>query len=99
SQEEVALLIDSALTPFHRLLLMVLYATGVRRTELTRLKVCDVDSKRMVIHIRGGKGRKDRDVMLSPVLLEALREYWRGLKHKPVDWLFPGTHAHTADVP
>jgi len=98
SQEEVARLIDSALTPFHRLLLMVLYATGMRRAELTQLKVSDVDSKRMVIHIRG-KGRKDRDVMLSSVLLAALREYWHGLKHKPSDWLFPGTSAHAADFP
>jgi integrase/recombinase XerD len=98
SQEEVARLIDSALTPFHRLLLMVLYATGMRRAELTQLKVSDVDSQRMVIHIRG-KGRKDRDVMLSPVLLAALREYWHGLKHKPSDWLFPGTSAHAADFP
>jgi len=99
SQEEVARLIDSALTPFHRLLLMVLYATGMRRAELTRLKITDVDSQRMVIHIHGGKGRKDRDVMLSPVLLAALREYWHGLKHKPSDWLFPGTSAHAADFP
>ena len=98
SQEEVARLIDSALTPFHRLLLMVLYATGMRRAELTQLKVSDVDSKRMVIHIRG-KGRKDRDVMLSPVLLAALREYWHGLKHKSSHWLFPGTSAHAADFP
>ena len=60
SQEEVAQLIDSALTPYHRTLLMTLYATGVRRAELTRLKVTDVDSKRMVIHVQGGKGRKDR---------------------------------------
>jgi integrase/recombinase XerD len=59
SQEEVAQLIDSALTPYHRTLLMTLYATGVRRAELTRLKVTDVDSKRMVIHVQGGKGRKD----------------------------------------
>jgi site-specific recombinase XerD len=99
SQEEVARLIDSALTPFHRILLMTLYAAGMRRAELTGLKVSDVDSKRMVIHIRGGKGRKDRDVMLSPVLLAALREYWRVLKHKPADWLFPGTHVHAADCP
>jgi len=99
SQEEVAQLIDSALTPFHRILLMTLYATGIRRAELTGLKVTDVDSKRMVIHIRGGKGRKDRDVMLSPVLLAALREYWRSLKRKPSGWLFPGTSAHAADFP
>ena len=70
SQEEVSKLIDSARTPFHRILLMTLYATGVRRAELARLKITDVDSQRMVIHIQGGKGRQDRDVMLSPILLE-----------------------------
>jgi integrase len=48
----------------------------------------------MVIHIRGGKGRKDRDVMLSPKLLDALRVYWRGLRRKPTDWLFPGNRWH-----
>jgi integrase len=53
---------------------MSLYATGARRAELTHLKVSDIDSQRMVVHIRGGKGRKDRDVMLSPKLLTALRE-------------------------
>ena len=53
-------------TPYHRTLLMTLYATGVRRAELTHLKVSDIDSQRMVIHVQGGKGRKDRDVMLSP---------------------------------
>jgi integrase/recombinase XerD len=70
SQEEVTRLIDSALTPYHRTLLMTLYATGVRNAELTHLKVRDIDSKRMVIHVQGGKGRTDRDVMLSPKLLE-----------------------------
>ncbi len=60
SREEVAQLINAALTPFERTLLMTLYATGVRRAELTHLKVGDIDSKRMVIHVQGGKGRKDR---------------------------------------
>jgi len=97
SQDEVARLIDGALTPFHRIVLMTLYATGLRRAELTRLQVADIDSERMVIHVLGGKGRKDRDVMLSPKLLEALREYWRSLQHKPRTWLFPGGkwHNHT----
>ena len=76
---------------------MTLYATGARRAEVARLKVSDIDSQRMVVHIQGGKGRKDRDVMLSPVLLEALREYWRRLK--PKTWLFPGNRAHTAPRP
>jgi site-specific recombinase XerD len=97
SQDEVARLIDSALTPVHRMVLMSLYATGLRRAELTRLKVKDIDTERMVIHVLGGKGRKDRDVMLSPKLLAELRQYWRGLKHKPRTWLFPGGrwHSHT----
>lgn len=99
SQEEVARLIDSAPTPFHRIVLMTLYATGVRRAELARLKIRDVDSQRMVIHIQGGKGRQDRDVMLSPRLLDALRKYWRGLKRKPTQWLFPGGCSHTANRP
>jgi site-specific recombinase XerD len=99
SPEEVAHLIDSARSRFHRLLLMALYGTGARRAELARLEIPDINSQRMVIHIRGGKGRQDRDVMLSPTLLAALRDYWRGLKHKPTRWLFPGGPSHTADRP
>jgi integrase/recombinase XerD len=99
SQEEVARLIDAARTPYHRTLLMTLYGTGVRRSELTHLKVRDIDSQRMVIHVQGGKGRKDRDVMLSPKLLEELREHWRQLKRKPSLWLFPGNRRHTGDTP
>jgi len=90
SQEEVAQLIEAAPTPFYRTILMTLYGTGVRRTELTRLKVSDIDSQRMVVHIQGGKGEQDRDVMLSPVLLEELRAHWQRLRKKSV-WLFPGT--------
>jgi integrase/recombinase XerD len=99
SPEEVAQLIDAALTPYHHTLLMMLYATGVRRAELARLKVSDVDSKRMVIHVQGGKGRKDRDVLLSPKLLEELREHWRRLRRKPSVWLFPGNRHHSGDRP
>ena len=99
SQEEVARLIDAASTPFHRTLLMTLYATGLRRAEVTHLKASDIDSKRMVIHVRGGKGRKDRDVMLSPKLLEQLRQHWRRLRRKTSNWLFPGNRWHTADHP
>ena len=99
SQDEVARLIDAAVTPFHRIVLMTLYATGVRRAELTHLKVSDIDSQRMVIHVQGGKGRKDRDVMLSPKLLEALRAHWRGLRRKPGTWLFPGNRWHTGKEP
>jgi len=99
SQDEVAKLIDAAYTPFHRIVLMTLYATGVRRAELAHLKVSDIDSQRMVIHVQGGKGRKDRDVMLSPKLLEALRAHWRSLRRKPAEWLFPGNRWHTANHP
>ena len=99
SPEEVAHLIDSARTRFHRIVLMTLYGTGARRAELTRLQIPDIDSRRMVIHIRGGKGRQDRDVMLSSTLLEALRDYWRGLRRKPTCWLFPGGRWHTAKDP
>lgn len=97
SQEEVARLIDSAAIPFHRILLMTLYATGARRAELARLQISDIDSQRMIVHIRGGKGRKDRDVMLSSKLLEALRDYWRW--RKPKVWLFPGGRWHTDNHP
>src|SRR6202451_853683 len=99
SQEEVARLIESADTPFHRILLMTMYATGARRAETARLKVSDIDSKRMVVHIREGKGGKDRDVMLSPKLLAELRAYWRGLRRKPKAWLFPGKRWHTSRHP
>src|SRR5713226_5958083 len=99
SPEEVARLIDSSQTQFHRIVLMTLYGTGARRAELARLQIPDIDSRRMVIHIRGGKGRQDRDVMLSPTLLEALRDYWRGLKRKPTEWLFPGGSRHTSHRP
>src|ERR1700740_98075 len=99
SQEEVARLIDAALTPYHRTLLMTLYATGVRRAELTHLKVSNVDSKRMVIHVQGGKGRKDRDVLLSPRLLDELKRHWCRLRRKSSVWLFPGNRWHTGDTP
>ena len=86
SPEEVAQLIDAASNLQARAILMLLYSTGIRRSELVRLRVEDIDSKRMVIHIRQGKGGKDRDVPLCPKLLETLREYWRW--RKPKTWLF-----------
>ena len=82
-------MIDGTTNLMHRTLLMVLYGTGVRRTELSLLQVADIDSKRMVIHIRQGKGSSDRDVPLSPKLLEALREHCRW--KKPGNYLFPST--------
>jgi site-specific recombinase XerD len=98
SPEEVALLIDSAKNLMHRAILMTLYATGLRRAELCRLRVADIDSERMMIHVREGKGGRDRDVLLSPKLLKTLREYWRWMK--PKTWLFPGmVNNWRADVP
>lgn len=92
SPEEVTRLIESAPNLMHRTILMVLYGTGIRRTEAARLKVSDIDSERMVIHIRQGKGSRDRDVPLTPKLREALREYWRW--KRPKIYLFPGTSGH-----
>ena len=88
SREEIARLIDGANNLMYRAILMTLYSTGMRRSEVCRLQVSDIDSARDVIHIRGGKRRRDRDVPLSPKLLETLREYWRWMK--PKTWLFPG---------
>lgn len=99
SQEEVARLIDAACTPCHRIVLMTLYATGARNAELTHLKVSDIDSQRMVVHIQGGKGREDRDVMLSPKLLVALRANWRHFHRKSSTWLFLGNRHHNGDSP
>jgi integrase/recombinase XerD len=72
----------------HRALLMTAYAAGLRISEVVALRVEDIDSRRMVIRVRQGKGRKDRYVMLSTRLLEILRQYWKAAR--PSDWLFPG---------
>src|SRR6516165_9062106 len=98
SPEEVTQLIDSASNLYRRTLLMTLYSTGTRRAELCRLQVNDIDSRRMMIRIQQGKGRRDREVPLSPRLLETLRVYWRWMK--PRTFLFPGTvKGCRADVP
>jgi integrase/recombinase XerD len=89
TREEAIRMIDSASNLFHRAMLITMYSTGMRRAELCRLKVEDIDSTRMIIHIRQGKGGKDRDVPLSPKTLETLREYWRWMR--PKTYMFPGT--------
>jgi site-specific recombinase XerD len=96
SPEQVTCLLDGAATLRDRVMLMTLYSTGMRRAELCHLKVADIDSERMVIHIRQGKCRRDRDVPLSPTLLDTLREYWRW--KKPKSYLFPG-QGRRADQP
>jgi integrase/recombinase XerD len=98
SPEEVTRLIDAACNLYHRTLLMTLYSTAVRRAELCRLKVQDIDSQRMMIRINQGKGGRDREVPLSPKLLETLRVYFRWMR--PTLFLFPGTvKGVRADVP
>jgi site-specific recombinase XerD len=67
---------------------MLIYSAGLRRSEAAHLLVSDIDSERMTITIRQGKWQKDRVVMLSPVLLQTLQQYWR--YERPKVWLFPG---------
>jgi integrase/recombinase XerD len=92
SPDEVTRMIEAAPSLLHRTILMVLYATGIRRTEASLLKVSNIDSERMVIHVRQGKGSRDRDVPMTPKLLQALREYWRW--KRPKIYLFPSTAGH-----
>ena len=92
SPEEVTRLIEAAPNLLHRTILMVLYGTGIRRTEASLLKVSDIDSERMVIHVHQGKGSRDRDVPMTPKLLDILREYWRW--KRPKVYLFPSTSGH-----
>jgi integrase/recombinase XerD len=100
SHEEVRRLLECAGSPLHRICLLMLYATGMRREELVRLKIGDIDSDRMLLRIRQGKGKKDRDVMLSPRLPQELRDYWRSANPKPKTYLFPGKGPHrNANVP
>jgi site-specific recombinase XerD len=94
SREEVSALMDATVNLKHRALLATLYATGLRCAEVQQLKVTDIDSQRMLITVREGKGQRPRQVMLSPKLLELLRISARWLK--PKDWLFPG---HRSDCP
>ena len=88
SREEVAKILKVTSFLKHKALLMTAYSAGLRVGEVVRLKVSDVDSKRMVIRITAGKGAKDRDTLLSATALEILRQYFRAVK--PKDWLFPG---------
>ncbi|MEP3438627.1 MAG: tyrosine-type recombinase/integrase [Hoeflea sp.] len=90
SVEEVSDLLMAAPGPGlkYRAALSISYGAGLRAAEVCSLKVSDIDSDRMLIHVEQGKGRKDRKVMLSPGLLDLLRDYWR--EARPQGWLFPG---------
>jgi len=91
NHEEIVRLFQAALTPKHRAVLMTAYAAGLRCSELTRLRITDIDSGRMLIRVEQGKGSKDRYVPLSPRLLQELRVYWTLVR--PEVWLFPGQRA------
>ena len=86
--EQVLLLLEAAPGPKYKAALAVAYGAGLRVSEVANLKVPDIDSKRMVLRIEQGKGKKDRNGMLSPRLLDVLKEWW--LVGQPTTWLFPG---------
>ena len=88
SQEEVARLLEAAPGLKYKAALSVAYGAGLRVSEVANLKVSDIDSQRMTLRVEQGKGQRDRYVMLSPQLLELLREWWRAAR--PQAWLFPG---------
>ena len=88
SHEELVRLFTLTINCKHRALLMTTYGAGLRATEVTRLRVTDIDSGRMCIRVEQGKGQKDRYVPLASHLLAQLREYWR--QQRPPQWLFPG---------
>ena len=89
SPEEVARFLDAVSIPRNRTVLTTCYPAGLRISEAVSLRPSDIDSGRMVVRVEQGKGRKDRFVMLSPRLLETLRNYWRRTR-PPGEWLFPG---------
>jgi integrase/recombinase XerD len=97
SPDEVTRLIEAAPSLFYRTVLMLLYATGLRRAEAADLKVSDIDSSLMLIHVRQGKGSRDRELPLTQKVLDALREYWRAAKIKPCVYLFPSRKEPTAE--
>jgi integrase/recombinase XerD len=88
TKEEVASLLDGASRAKHKAALSVAYGAGLRASEVVSLKITDIDSARMVLRVEQGKGRKDRHAMLSPILLDILREWYR--IGRPAGWLFPG---------
>ena len=88
SPAEVVQFLDAVASQQHRTILTTCYAAGLRISEAVHLTLPAIDSQRMVLHVKLGKGQKDRDVMLSPKLLVILRDWWRVSRSRP--WLFPG---------
>ena len=88
SVEEVRQLIEVTRNQKHKAILRLLYSTGLRMGELVKLKPADIDSHRMVVRVRQGKGKKDRYTILTPAMLTQLRDYWRG--YRPQTYLFEG---------
>lgn len=88
SKAEVKALLEAPRNLKHRAMLATMYGAGLRVSEVTKLKVSDLDRERSVIWVRGDKGHKDRQVMLAEPLREVLAAYWRW--KRPTDWLFPG---------
>lgn len=96
SAEEVTHMLDSTHNLKHWTMLATFYATALRCGELQHLKVGDIDSKNMMLHVRKGKGGVPRRIGLSPVLLERLRVYVR--RHRPTDWLFPAARNNSSPL-
>jgi site-specific recombinase XerD len=94
SVEEITLLLQVAPGPKYKAAFATAYGAGLRVSEVVALKVGDIDSERMLLRVEQGKGRKDRDAMLSPQLLELLRDWWVEGRRRgvllPRGWLFPG---------
>lgn len=88
SGEQILALFKALRSPKYRAIVMTCYAAGLRISEACQLRVADIDSKRMVLRVRHGKGDKERYTLLPPRLLHLLRVYWK--LHRPADWLFPG---------
>ncbi len=90
SKEEIGAMLDATENLKHKSVIAILYSCGLRRSEVINLRIEDIDSRRMVVKIRGAKGKKDRYAQLSPVILELLRKYYK--RSRPKKWVFEGLH-------
>ena len=88
TKQEVFSLIEVTSNPKHKAMLAVIYSSGVRIDELLHLRLCDIDSQRMMIRVANGKGNKSRDTLLSVKTLELLRAYYRFIRPKPITYVF-----------